>query len=68
MSKSILVIDTDSCEQCPAGRNLVSNNPDETWACEVLSFMKDEIRGVDEYINCKPDWCPLKNIPFKKRR
>lgn len=66
MSKSILVIDTDSCKNCPAGRNLVSNNIDETWACEILSFMAGEIRGVDEYTDCKPDWCPLRVLPEKE--
>lgn len=65
--KAILVMDMpESCENCHAGRNLLSNKTKETWACEIILFMKDEIKCVDEYEDCKPDWCPLKSLPDKK--
>lgn len=66
MSKKILVFDADTCATCPAGRNLVSCNLDEIWACEIESILHDEIRCVDEYDISTPDWCPLKEIPRGK--
>lgn len=66
MSKMYLLVDAETCELCPAGRNLVSNKPDEVWACEIESFLHDEIKCVDEYVDSRPDWCPLRELPEKK--
>ena len=66
MSKCVLIIDTESCKLCPAGRNLISNKPDELWACEIYSFLHEEIKCVDGYVNSRPDWRPLKEVPHKK--
>lgn len=58
MSKSILVIDTpESCDVC-------------NFADMVNGKMYCGIPGcgelVEDYIICRPDWCPLKAIPEKK--
>lgn len=55
MSKSILIIDkVDKCCQCPMAVE------DGDCCC-----IKDEFISWEQYVNKKPDWCPLKEIPQK---
>lgn len=68
MSKAILVIDMPkSCRECPAGNSMISDREDELCACELIFPFLDEVRCVDEYINSRPDWCPLRELPEKKQ-
>lgn len=58
MSKSILVIDTpESCDIC-------------SFADMVNGKMYCGVPGCGElaenYIVCRPGWCPLRNLPKKK--
>ncbi|MCI8378715.1 MAG: hypothetical protein HFH72_09380 [Lachnospiraceae bacterium] len=60
MSKSILVIDTpDSCIDCPCNFAGMSG---QVWCGkENKELLADDIQTF------KPDWCPLKDVPTKKK-
>ena len=61
MSKSILVIDTpNSCMGCNFLYCDVEHDTDNCIACE-------ESRKVNLEKEEKPDWCPLREMPEKKR-
>lgn len=57
MSKSVIIMDTpDSCDMC----DMVEM---------VNGKMYCEVKGcgqcTEDYITCRPNWCPLKLIPQK---
>lgn len=61
MGKSILVIDTpEACCQCKF------SGSDGDYCCikENLVSSGNQI-SEEEYLNKKPDWCPLRDIPEK---
>lgn len=56
MNKSIIVIDTpEVCCQCRF------SGADGDCCC-----LKDKLISEEEYLNKKPDWCPLQPMPEKK--
>lgn len=62
MTKSVLVIETPfSCEDCPCS-TIVKAPQIDCWSayCEVCGKANDKIMT-------KPDWCPLKPLPDKKK-
>ena len=62
MSKSILVIDTPgACCQCSF------SSADGDYCCikENLTSYGNAI-SKEEYLNIKPDWCPLLDLPKRK--
>lgn len=64
MSKSILIIDTpERCSMC----EFLKNTDEEYCYCGRLGFDYQ----VNEYMMStpkgKPDWCPLKEVPDKKK-
>ena len=62
MSKSILVIDTpERCCQC------IFSGSDGDYCCLKENMVSDSnMISEEEYLNKKPDWCPLKDVPEKK--
>lgn len=55
MSKAILVMDMPhSCSECPCCY---------IPRCEVL----EKSLKTSEIYECKPDWCPLRELPQKKK-
>ena len=60
MSKSILVIDTpENCIDCPCHFAGMSG---QVWCGkENKELLADDIQTF------KPDWCPLKDVPSKKK-
>ena len=71
MSKSILILDTpDRCLDCPLGS---SEEDGEDVYCNILectTYQKGIYEDEDEeelYNSKKPDWCPLKAVPEKKK-
>ena len=63
MSKSILLIDTpENCRDCPCGKEIY-NHYCVRYECSVIS----QNITKEEYKKEKPDWCPLKEIPKKKK-
>lgn len=59
MGKSILVIDTpDSCCQCKF------SGADGDCCCLKENMVSDSnMISEEEYLNKKPDWCPLREMP-----
>ena len=65
MSKAILVMDMpDSCIDCRFCREIdegieacceIMDNPDDSSLC----------RMIEDYCQCRPSWCPLKELPEK---
>lgn len=62
MSKSILVIDTpESCCQCRF------SGSDGDYCCLKENMVSDSnMISEEEYLNKKPDWCPLRELKKKK--
>lgn len=62
MSKSILVIDTpECCFQCKF------SGADRDYCCLKENMASDSnMISEGEYLNRKPDWCPLRDLPDKK--
>lgn len=62
MSKSILVIDTpECCCQCRF------SGADGDYCCLKENMVSDSnLISEEEYLNKKPDWCPLRELPEKK--
>lgn len=62
MSKSILVIDTpECCCQCSF------SGADGDYCCLKENMVSDSnLISEEEYLNKKPDWCPLRDLPEKK--
>lgn len=57
MAKAVLVIDMpESCDMC----DFVDG--EKTLYCGVLGVGEE----VTDYISCRPDWCPLRELPEKK--
>lgn len=72
MSKSILVIGTPKrCLDCSFGNSQESNG--EEVYCNILNcttYQKDIYEDEEEeelYNSKKPDWCPIRNIPKKRK-
>lgn len=63
MSKSILVIDTpECCCQCRF------SGADGDYCCLKEDMVSDSnMISEEEYLNKKPDWCPLRDLPEKKK-
>lgn len=56
MGKSILVIDTlESCQQC------LFSGADGDRCC-----LADKMISEEEYLDEKPDWCPIQDAPKKR--
>lgn len=67
MSKAILVMDMpDSCLDCRFCREM-----DEgiEACCEIMDEPDDSslCRMIEDYCQCRPSWCPLRELPEKKR-
>ena len=62
MSKSILVIDTpENCCQCRF------SGSDGDYCCLKENMVSDSnMISEEEYLNKKPDWCPLQELPRKR--
>lgn len=62
VGKSILVMDTpDSCCQCKF------SGADGDCCCLKENIVSDSnMISEEEYLNKKPDWCPLQDAPKKK--
>lgn len=61
MSKSILVIDTPKC--CCQCR---FSGADGDYCCLKENMVSDSnVISEEEYLNKKPDWCPLRDLPDK---
>ena len=66
MSKAILVLDMpDSCLDCRFCREI-----DEgiEACCEIIIDDPDDCslcRMIEDYCQCRPNWCPLKEMPKK---
>ena len=57
MAKAVLVIDMpESCDMC----DFVDG--EKTLYCGVPGVGEE----VTDYISCRPDWCPLRELPEKK--
>ena len=64
MSKAILVIDMPrTCEECPICQGVAL---DGDYVCSIKDEHGEE-RGFDDGRYEKPDWCPLKPVPEKKK-
>lgn len=63
MSKSILVIDTpECCCQCRF------SGADGDYCCLKENMVSDSNAiSEEEYLNKKPDWCPLQELPEKRK-
>ena len=66
MSKAILVMDMpDSCLDCRFCREI-----DEgiEACCEIMDEPDDSslCRMIEDYCQCRPSWCPLKNPPLEE--
>ena len=67
MSKAILVMDMpDSCLDCRFCREI-----DEgiEACCEIMDEPNDSslFRMIEDYCQCRPNWCPLKELPEKMK-
>lgn len=61
MSKAILVMDMpDSCRKC----DFVNM---EMCCCGLFLHLTASIESVEKYGICRPDWCPLRELPQKRR-
>lgn len=57
MAKAVLVMDMpESCWECPCMKELY-----EYSICEVKTNV------CDEYEHNRPDWCPLRELPERKK-
>ena len=66
MPKAILVMDMpDSCLDCKFCREI-----DEgiEACCEIMDEPDDSslCRMIEDYCQCRPSWCPLKELPTKE--
>ena len=60
MSKAILVMDMpDSCRKC----DFVNM---EMCCCGLFLHLTASIESVEKYGICRPDWCPLREVPQKQ--
>lgn len=72
MSKSVLVIDTpENCYDCPFGTEHCGN-PEYEGCCELAECLDSDMSLItEEYYDyeskSRPNWCPLKPLPEKKR-
>lgn len=72
MSKSVLVVDTpENCYDCPFGTSYCGKI-EYVGYCELADCLDyDVILMTEEHYDCesksRPDWCPLKPLPEKKR-
>lgn len=70
MSKSILVLDTPrACIECPLSypKDKITVEPyvyRQLFSCQCVPEDVEDIY-VQDILNEKPDWCPLREIPQK---
>ena len=67
MSKAILVMDMpDSCLDCRFCREIDEGTE---ACCEIMDEPDDSslCRMIEDYCQCRPDWCPLKELPTKMK-
>lgn len=66
MVKAVLVIDMpESCDMCDfADDTQPPRYGERTLYCNAPGIGDD----VTDYIACRPDWCPLRELPEKKER
>lgn len=64
MAKAILVMDMpESCDMCDfVDDEQPPRYGEKTLYCGVPGIGED----VTDYIGCRPDWCPLRELPEKK--
>lgn len=65
MSKALLVIDMpESCDMCDfVDDKQPPRYGEKTLYCNVPGIGED----VTDYVTCRPDFCPLRELPKKKR-
>lgn len=64
MSKAVLVIEMpEKCQDCPICQGVAM---DGTHVCSILDEDGNE-QSHDDGGYSKPDWCPLKPMPEKKK-
>ena len=67
MSKAILVMDMpDSCLDCRFCREIDEGTE---ACCEIMDEPNDSslCRMIEDYCQCRPNWCPLKIHHLKKK-
>lgn len=64
MAKAVLVMDMpESCDMCDfVDDEQPTRYGEKTLYCEVPGVGEE----VTDYISCRPDWCPLRELPEKK--
>ena len=65
MAKAVLVMDMpESCDMCDFVDDMQPPRYGErTLYCSAPGIGKD----VTDYVACRPDWCPLRELPEKKK-
>ena len=65
MAKAILIMDMpESCDMCDfADDTQPPRYGEKTLYCTVPGIGED----VTDYTECRPDWCPLRELPEHKR-
>ena len=64
MAKAVLIMDMpESCDMCDfADDTQPPRHGERTLYCNAPGIGDD----VTDYIACRPDWCPLRELPEKK--
>ena len=67
MSKAILVMDMPDC--CLGCRFCREIDEGIEACCEIMYEPGDSslYRMIEDYCQCRPNWCPLKKLPAKKK-
>lgn len=65
MAKAILVMDMpESCDMCDFVNDMQPPRYGErTLYCSAPGIGED----VTDYVACRPDWCPLRELPEKRK-
>ncbi len=65
MAKAVLVMDMpESCDMCDFVDDMQPPRYGErTLYCSAPGIGED----VTDYVACRPDWCPLRELPEKKK-
>lgn len=62
MAKAVLVMDIDMPESCDMCDFIDPYSPTGKIHCGVPGIGEN----VTDYVACRPDWCPLRELPEKK--
>ena len=65
MPKSVLIMDMpESCDMCDfVDDTLPPRCGERTLYCNIPGVGDD----VTDYVACRPDWCPLQELPERKK-